>query len=68
LHFPHFKGRQEIAIVRGQVRKILVGERTALNMLARCAGIASLAKQATDIAQKNKWKVQKKKTTSSTKK
>ena len=50
------QGRQEVAIVKGQVRKLLVGERTALNMLARCAGIASLSKQATDIARQHNWK------------
>jgi nicotinate-nucleotide pyrophosphorylase (carboxylating) len=29
------------AIVRGPMRKILLGERVALNILARCSGIAT---------------------------
>ncbi|KAI9677778.1 MAG: hypothetical protein M1829_002550 [Trizodia sp. TS-e1964] len=32
---------EQIAIVRGPVRKILLGERVALNILARCSGIAT---------------------------
>lgn len=30
-----------VATVRGPVRKILLGERVALNTLARCSGIAT---------------------------
>lgn len=33
--------RKIVAIVRGSARKILMGERVALNLLARCSGIAS---------------------------
>ena len=29
------------AIVRGPMRKILLGERVALNILARCSGVAT---------------------------
>lgn len=39
---------QHCATVRGPIRKILLGERVALNILARCSGIAS--KSATMLA------------------
>lgn len=32
---------KQCATVRGPVRKILLGERVALNILARCSGIAT---------------------------
>eukprot|EP01098_Paradermamoeba_levis_P012817 TRINITY_DN5695_c0_g1_i1.p1 TRINITY_DN5695_c0_g1~~TRINITY_DN5695_c0_g1_i1.p1 ORF type:complete len:305 (-),score=92.87 TRINITY_DN5695_c0_g1_i1:52-966(-) len=35
------KNRVEVAYVRGKVKDILLGERTALNLLARASGIAS---------------------------
>ncbi|PRP74082.1 putative nicotinate-nucleotide pyrophosphorylase [Planoprotostelium fungivorum] len=38
------KKRVPVAIVRGEARKILAGERTALNILARCSGIATRAR------------------------
>jgi len=34
-------GRQHVATVRGPVRQVLLGERVALNVLARCSGIAT---------------------------
>jgi nicotinate-nucleotide pyrophosphorylase (carboxylating) len=34
------EGKQEIARVYGSARKILLGERTALNIISRCSGIA----------------------------
>ncbi|KAK3168083.1 hypothetical protein OEA41_004529 [Lepraria neglecta] len=43
-HHPEgttFKPITHIATVRGPVRKILLGERVALNTLARCSGIAT---------------------------
>jgi len=39
-----------VAKVRGQSRKILVGERTALNILARASGIATVSRKAHKIA------------------
>lgn len=34
------EGKLEIARVHGSARKILLGERTALNIISRCSGIA----------------------------
>ena len=34
-------GRLKVATVTGPTRKLLLGERVALNMLARCSGVAS---------------------------
>lgn len=34
------QGKQEIARVYGTARHILLGERTALNIICRCSGIA----------------------------
>ena len=36
-----FKPIKHCATVRGPVRKVLLGERVALNCLARCSGIAT---------------------------
>ena len=33
--------KQQVATVRGPVRKVLLGERVALNVLARCSGVAT---------------------------
>ena len=35
------EGKQHVATVKGPVRKVLLGERVALNILARCSGIAT---------------------------
>jgi len=48
--------RQEVARVKGEARKLLVGERTALNMLARCSGIATVSRKAHNIATEHNWK------------
>jgi len=48
--------RKEVAIVRGEARKLLAGERTALNVLARCSGIATLAKRVNQIALNSNFK------------
>jgi len=42
--------RTDIAIVRGDVRSLLVGERLALNFMMRLCGIASRVKRYTDAA------------------
>jgi len=49
-------GRIEVAIVKGQARKLLVGERTALNLLARSSGIATRSRIAAELAQKHIFK------------
>ena len=43
------KSGQLIAVVTGDVRAILSGERTALNFLQRMSGIATYTKEMTDI-------------------
>jgi len=49
------KGKVEVATVIGPARKILLGERTALNLVARCSGIATMARRALDICRNNGW-------------
>lgn len=44
-----------VATVSGKCRHILLGERTALNILTRASGIASLAKRAADLAKARAW-------------
>jgi nicotinate-nucleotide pyrophosphorylase (carboxylating) len=36
-----FEPIKHVATVRGKARHLLLGERVALNMLARCSGIAT---------------------------
>ncbi|KAI9505493.1 nicotinate-nucleotide pyrophosphorylase [Coemansia spiralis] len=43
-------GRVAVAQVHGPARRILMGERLALNILARCSGIASRARRLRSIA------------------
>ncbi|KAI1310236.1 hypothetical protein EDD11_003852 [Mortierella claussenii] len=47
---------QKCAHVYGPVRQILIGERTALNMMARCSGIASQAHRLRLLKEKNGFK------------
>jgi nicotinate-nucleotide pyrophosphorylase len=47
---------QTCAHVYGPVRQILIGERTALNMMARCSGIASQAHRLRILKEKNGFK------------
>lgn len=49
-------GKVCLATVTGPVRKILMGERTALNTLSRCSGVSTLSKEAMDCAKKMNWK------------
>lgn len=44
------QGKQRVATVKGPVRGILLGERVALNTLARCSGIASKSKRLVTLA------------------
>ncbi|OCH92161.1 nicotinate-nucleotide diphosphorylase [Obba rivulosa] len=41
---------KHVATVRGKARHLLLGERVALNMLARCSGIATKSKRIKDLA------------------
>ncbi|OAX77404.1 nicotinate-nucleotide diphosphorylase (carboxylating) [Emergomyces africanus] len=43
------------AIVRGPMRKILLGERLALNILARCSGIATKTSKLVNIVRSHGW-------------
>jgi nicotinate-nucleotide pyrophosphorylase (carboxylating) len=45
-----------LAVVTGPIHKILQGERTALNTLSRCSGVASASYEAVKIARKAGWK------------
>ncbi|KAF9268148.1 nicotinate-nucleotide diphosphorylase [Marasmius fiardii PR-910] len=45
-----FEPVKHIATVRGKARHLLLGERVALNLLARCSGIATKSKQIKDLA------------------
>jgi nicotinate-nucleotide pyrophosphorylase (carboxylating) len=46
-----FEPIKHVATVRGKARHLLLGERVALNLLARCSGIATKSKQFKDIAE-----------------
>ncbi|CEL06659.1 Putative Nicotinate-nucleotide pyrophosphorylase [carboxylating] [Aspergillus calidoustus] len=48
--------KTHVATVRGPVRKILLGERVALNILARCSGIASKTSKLNSILRSHGWK------------
>ncbi|KKK14790.1 hypothetical protein P175DRAFT_0286380 [Aspergillus ochraceoroseus IBT 24754] len=43
------------ATVRGPIRKILLGERVALNILARCSGIATKSAALVEILRRQGW-------------
>ncbi|PGH34440.1 nicotinate-nucleotide diphosphorylase (carboxylating) [[Emmonsia] crescens] len=43
------------AIVRGPMRKILLGERVALNILARCSGVATKTSTLVNILRSHSW-------------
>ncbi|KAG8218655.1 Quinolinate phosphoribosyl transferase [Butyriboletus roseoflavus] len=45
-----FEPVKHVATVRGKVRHLLLGERVALNLLARCSGIATKSKRVKDLA------------------
>ena len=45
-----------IATIRGPVNQLLRGERTALNTLSRCSGVATASRQASDRAKELGWK------------
>ncbi|KAG7449003.1 nicotinate-nucleotide diphosphorylase [Guyanagaster necrorhizus] len=45
-----FEPIKHVATVKGKARHLLLGERVALNMLARCSGIATQSKKIKDLA------------------
>ncbi|KAF9006550.1 Quinolinate phosphoribosyl transferase [Cyathus striatus] len=45
-----FEPIKHVATVRGKARHLLLGERVALNLLARCSGIATMSKKIKDLA------------------
>ncbi|KAF8351593.1 Quinolinate phosphoribosyl transferase [Amanita rubescens] len=45
-----FQPVKHIATVRGKARHLLLGERIALNLLARCSGIATRSRRIKDLA------------------
>lgn len=49
-------GKVHVAVVTGPARNILLGERTALNLMARASGIATLARDAADLAMSKGYK------------
>ena len=46
----------KLATVTGPVSHLLRGERTALNSLSRCSGVATLSNKCVQIAKANNWK------------
>lgn len=50
------QGKVHIATVRGPAHMLLRGERTALNTMSRCSGVATLSKEAVDRARALGWK------------
>lgn len=48
-------GKVKVAIVTGKARELLVGERTALNVMARASGIATAARYLVDIKADVGW-------------
>uniref|UniRef100_A0A7S2XY56 Nicotinate-nucleotide pyrophosphorylase [carboxylating] n=1 Tax=Fibrocapsa japonica TaxID=94617 RepID=A0A7S2XY56_9STRA len=44
-----------VAYVSGSCRHLLMGERTALNIIQRCSGVATIAHNAVELAKKEKW-------------
>jgi nicotinate-nucleotide pyrophosphorylase (carboxylating) len=48
-------GKEKVALVTGPSRKLLLGERPALNMLSRASGVASIARTLRELKIANKW-------------
>ncbi len=49
---PGSAGRIAVATVTGPVRKLLLGERVALNTLSRCSGIATKSRTMEELVRK----------------
>jgi len=50
------KKKVKLATVTGPVSHLLRGERTALNSLSRCSGVATLSNKCVQIAKTHNWK------------
>ncbi|KAI8890506.1 nicotinate-nucleotide diphosphorylase [Backusella circina FSU 941] len=50
------QGKQEVARVTGKARNILLGERTALNIICRCSGIALRARLVSELQKEKGFK------------
>ncbi|KAK4530314.1 hypothetical protein CCYA_CCYA04G1171 [Cyanidiococcus yangmingshanensis] len=48
-------GKRALATVRGPARRLLQGERTALNALSRCSGVATRARQFQLLCREHHW-------------
>ena len=48
-------GKVHLATVRGSVKHILQGERTALNTISRCSGVATASANAVRVARQENW-------------
>jgi nicotinate-nucleotide pyrophosphorylase (carboxylating) len=48
-------GKLHLATVHGLVQHILQGERTALNTISRCSGVATISAKAVQIARQHNW-------------
>ena len=53
--YQNVPGKICIATVKGPVHQLLRGERTALNTLSRCSGVATLSREASDRAKNLGW-------------
>ena len=51
------KNKQLLGVVRGDIRVLLSGERTALNYLQRMSGIATYTRQIADLLEGSKIKL-----------
>jgi nicotinate-nucleotide pyrophosphorylase (carboxylating) len=49
---PETKGKIAVATVTGPVRKLLLGERVALNTLSRCSGVATKSRTMDELVRK----------------
>mmetsp|Transcript_11618 Transcript_11618/g.35828 ORF Transcript_11618/g.35828 Transcript_11618/m.35828 type:complete len:334 (+) Transcript_11618:268-1269(+) len=54
-HVDATGGKVAVATVSGPARKLLLGERTALNALSRASGVATAARAAVDVARAAGW-------------
>ena len=50
------KGKIAVATVTGPARRLLLGERTALNTLSRASGVASAARKCVEVARAIGWR------------
>ncbi|KAJ1558512.1 hypothetical protein HK096_011118 [Nowakowskiella sp. JEL0078] len=53
---PEISGLKEIAKIHGPARQLLLGERPALNLIARASGIATRARKLRELKDKHGWK------------